>query len=370
VSVRFDADADRLVRTSAPLPAWNGYTFCCFFQMVVDTNFYSALFSLEESGSSYHVLETDIDGTTLYCFSGFEVQLLLGAITVGDWNFAMLTHDGTTLRGYLGPAGASTTPLVAVSAGDANARAFSSMVVGGDGFGEPGNLRLAGVRLWDAVLGPEEAELERVSPQPYRFANIHAWYRMGMADERLVDFSGNGRDLSEVGGGAWESEQGPPVPWRRPRGRLITPAAVTSYVLNAEPGEVNIAGTDAFLLLQARLAADPGAVAITGTPAPLTAAHVLGADPGAVAIAGQGVALQAQLQLTALPGAVSIEGRDAGLVAGLRLAADPGAVIITGTDAEFSISTNRNPTATLELVQQPQAQLLVQPSPAAILELL
>lgn len=369
MAVRFNADADRLRRNTG-LPAWSSYTFCCFAQLVSNVGSYSAIFSLEENGGSFHVLETDADGSTLKCFIGFapSADITLGSMMVGTSYFIALAHDGTTVYGYFGEAGAAT-PLTASSTAENGVRTFVDLYIGGDGFNEPGDLRVSGVRLWDTKLAPEELENERRSVQPYRLADLNSFYPMLSADEKLVDFSGQGRDLTTPGAGTWETEENPPVPWKRPRGRLFLPPSTSVVVLNAEPGEVNITGTDAFLLQQARVVADPGAVVIAGTDAVLRAEHTLGAEPGAVVIAGQAATLVAESNLQADPGAVAVAGTDAELVATDRLVADPGAVIITGTDATFTTQSAGSPLANLTLVPAPRAQVLVQPSPRAILAL-
>lgn len=214
MSVRFNADADRLERTSdvfADMP----YTACGFVQLVNNTGNFSALFSLEESGGSgFHTLKTDSDGVTLRLFiDAPPVTVTLGVLTLGTHYFAAITHDGGTATGYLGVAG-SDTPLASASAADVTARAFVAMVLGGSGFNEPGDLRLAGWRVFDAVLTPAELERERRSWHPVRRANLGFHYRFLNAEEKLVDYSGNGFNLSAPGAGTWETEENPPITWR------------------------------------------------------------------------------------------------------------------------------------------------------------
>lgn len=358
MSIRFTADADRLQRGDANLPAWNNYTIAGFFQLVADTGGPMCLFSLEENGSSWHVCETPGGGDlALHLYAGFGVDLNSGVtLTLGTWYFVSVTHSGTTVR--FGICEVGNPSFTFASAGDTTAWAFALLVLMGNSFADPPNGRSASVRVWDAVLSDEDLLKESGSLAPVRSANLNAYYRWVNRDERLTDYGPNGYHLEEVGGGAWETEENPPGI-----------AANVADLVSTLPG------------VTASMAASVGASAdltstLPGISSSISAGHgvagsLAGMLPGLTSSMSVSPGVAASFAST-LPGVTSamdvyvapagaLESVLPGVTSAIGVVHGPSAALastLPGVTSAISLRTPIRPTATLSVVAGPSATLV------------
>lgn len=211
MSIRFNAHADRLFRTTG-IPSSLNWTAAGFFQMVNNLGAKSTLVSLEENAFSFQQLTTKNDGAALLAVAGdtppVELSAGLGFVP-GTWYFVAIIHTTTEIKIWVVEVGSSS--FIAASVADDTARSMDLLVLMGSSFTEPVDGRATGWRIWDASdLSDGDLLAESQSMYPVRTADLNAFYRWLDTDELLTDHGPNGYHLSQVGGGAWETEEGPP----------------------------------------------------------------------------------------------------------------------------------------------------------------
>lgn len=211
MSVRFNNQADRL-RRDTNVPALNAVTICGFVQLVVDTNNFSTFSAIHDSGgANYQVHETDGDGVTQTLFDNPGSGFANGALTVGTWYFVAYTAGPTEQWMYRMPVGGSS--FTKASSPESNGATVLDHLffAGHDLASEPLNGRLRSWRVYDAVLSEAELLAEAASLTPVRTSNLNSFFAFDTAANKLVDSSGNGRNLTAPGAGAWETEEDPPI---------------------------------------------------------------------------------------------------------------------------------------------------------------
>lgn len=236
MSVRFDADADRLNR-STNIPVHTNLTVAMFVQIVAQPSGDGSIWSLDSASSGdFFNLETGSGGLSLHMIDGFTVDIVVTTLALSTWYFIGVVGDNVNVTAYVGNLTASSSPTFITGTHARNAtggRTLDTFTVGGDSFADFPNCRMAGFRIWDAALTPAELQLEMQSIRPRRTANINSFYPLLDVNDKLIDFSGKGNTLTP-NGGAWNTDANPPVPWgtRQRRGFLreiktTTPPAST-----------------------------------------------------------------------------------------------------------------------------------------------
>lgn len=211
-AVRFDSHADRLRRsTNVPSPA--NVTVTMWARLRVDRNADSTLFSIENTDSSSQLaLVTNNTGTMMRVQSGFQ-DVNLVEMTPDTWYFIAMTSDGVNPKGYYKLEGSGG--LTSVTLGSFFALTQTKFIVGSaEVFGSKfWNGRIAGLKIWDAVLSEAELAEEATSLSAGRTADLNSSFLFDTADTKLTDGSGNGRDLTAASTGPWETEgPGPDLP--------------------------------------------------------------------------------------------------------------------------------------------------------------
>lgn len=220
MAARFDAATDVLT-ASTGIPSGD-LTVAFWFNMSADRNDFSALFSIAASASNpstYFDLLFDADGTSLRLW-GSSSQSASVATTPGTWYRVAMTVTGTSGTIFAAAAGSALAQTGTASIGSMTR---SNLFIGSNGYGEWFNGRIAGVKVYSAVLPPEEAEAELGTYQPQRTANLLRWHPFLTAE--LVDYSGAGNTLT-AGSTATTTEDGPPIRWGRARGPRVSVATV------------------------------------------------------------------------------------------------------------------------------------------------
>ncbi len=279
MAVRTDASGDNLTRATGPT---GDYTLALWVRIVNDRNNYSMLAS-RDTGGDYLQLGCDADGTSLSMYTDFDggTTHAVTSLTVGNWHFAAYTQavagNGTAIP-YYGTPGSALTAASSFTSG-ANT---GTLYIGNSGFGEWFDGRVANLMIWDRVLSAAELANQMRQYVPVSPDGLHLWAPL-LRHTELVDFSGNGRTLTA--GGTLTTEDGPPIPWRRPTMRFFRApvtasgttgtGAVTATSSLAGSGTPVATGTSA-LSATASLAA-AGTPVVTGTSALAATAAVVGA---------------------------------------------------------------------------------------------
>lgn len=211
MATRFDVAGDQLVRTT-DLPDYNGvYSVAGCFRLTSDTNAVGCAWAISnDTGTEYDFLGVTSDGTGLVVdggASGVNVQTL----TVGTWYYiGMVRASDTSLTGY---AYDWTTLNSGTDTVNVSARGTLTQMAIGSILGTYlWNGRCAYLKCWNRALSSAEFVKEANTIRPQDTTSLYGWWPVFPgASERLVDYSGNGRNWTA--GGTLTDEQEPPVSW-------------------------------------------------------------------------------------------------------------------------------------------------------------
>lgn len=178
------------------------YTFCGWFYITTDTNDFAVFFTLNDDAVTTvrDNLATNSDGTTyrISLYNGTTAQGVTGTnLSTATWyHLAMVRSAANNCRAYLNGVLDITNTL------DCTGRvANTRMEVGAiDSRNEfPLNGRCCALKAWTAALTAAELAQEMVGVSPVRRTNLYAYWPCLSDGTRALDFSGNGRDWTEVG---------------------------------------------------------------------------------------------------------------------------------------------------------------------------
>lgn len=216
MAIRFDAAADRLLRTSGLLDYQSAYTWMAWVYLVSDLNDYGIFYFVNRNTNlnSYDLFGLDVDGTTLFCIASnaagtFGLQTG-GALSTGTWYHVALVRSSTTaLDMYLNGAASGSTNTQDISGRSAPTR--EEIGAGTTTNASRVNARVAAEKVWTAALTATEIAQELNCIRPARFANLWRWAPLIGSASDIADYSGNARDWTASG--TLTTEDGPPVSW-------------------------------------------------------------------------------------------------------------------------------------------------------------
>jgi hypothetical protein len=222
MSVRFNAETDRLTRTTG-LPSVTSVTGRCFGRLNADRNDFNTFIQMVHTGNTdYQLLQTDASGTDLYLYDSQPgtggvslTQLGPVVLTPGNWYYMAYSNNGTTDKLYV--RNVTTNGAMQTFSGAAQgARTMEYLGVGGHDLAifEFLDGNVCGVAYWNVALTDAEVLLDSYCITPRRTANLNCFYPMFNIADKLVDYSGNGNHLTEPSSGPWATESNPPVPFR------------------------------------------------------------------------------------------------------------------------------------------------------------
>lgn len=252
MAVRFDAAADRLVRTTGVLDYNAAYTWMAWVYISTDTNAYTHILSINTNNQfaqNADYIGMVADGTTLLSYvdnGGAGTEATGTNLSTGTWyHLAVVRASTTSLLIYLnGTQDSNNTRSVAARA------SASRMEIGAlsTNNADPFNGRVAFVKIYNTNLSAAEIQAEMWSEDPQRLANLWLYSRLLDATDYL-DLSGNARDWTA--GGTLTREDGPPgVGWAAP-GLVLLPssAAPGTYTGSGDLGipAATVAGAGTFV---------------------------------------------------------------------------------------------------------------------------
>lgn len=214
MSVRFDAAADRLLRTTDLLDMNSTYSWGCWVRIVTDLNAQSTFFALDDNNiNNIDVVRTAANGTQLQLrcsIAGTGTNVSGTDIGTGTWRHIMMVRESqTSLKLYLDGV------LDATATDNMTGRASALRMEHGairDTNAQPSDSRVAAIKAWSVALTAAEVAREVYTIRPVRTANLYGFWpvRPG-SGERVKDYSGNGRDWTEAG--TLTDEDPPPISW-------------------------------------------------------------------------------------------------------------------------------------------------------------
>lgn len=153
--------------------------------------------------------QTSINTSDQLNIYNFSSSVTGSVISVGAWNHIAMVVEGTgagQFKAYLNGV------LDITHAGNGSISAAGRMWFGNNNYTEFLNGRVGPWKVWDVALTAAEIAQEFRCIRPVRFANINSWSPcFPGSGERVRDYSGFGRDLTEMG--TITDESPPPVSW-------------------------------------------------------------------------------------------------------------------------------------------------------------
>lgn len=201
MAVRFDAAADRLLRTSDLLNYNNPYTWMFWLNMSVDLNAITVPAALFRDAGNVDDLRTLADGTTIGIRSranGVGGTVSGSNLTIGTWyHIAMVREASNILKLYVNgildaTATQSVTTRDVVTRMELGAESASNS--------NPVNGKVSTIKAWYIALTQLQVTYEINSIFPLHKADVYGyWPTFSGVTERLKDYSPNTRNWTSAG---------------------------------------------------------------------------------------------------------------------------------------------------------------------------
>lgn len=228
MAVRFDAAADRLLRTTDLLDYNAAYTRIAWVYVVTDLAAISTFWSANDNSVS------NFDNVRISAARVLESRVVVGGsatsaagstLATGTWyHIASVRESVAILKIYLDGALDSTNTR------DITGRTAATRLECGAYTGANTNrpdARIDRIKVWTAALTIDEIQAEMHSIRPQRTADLYGfWPTFTGATERARDYSGSGRNWTESG--TLTDEDPAPASWGAQGTRLIVPEAVAA----------------------------------------------------------------------------------------------------------------------------------------------
>lgn len=199
MSVRFDAAADRLLRTTDLLDYNSPYTLMFWVYLVADQNAITIPAALFRDAGNVDDIRTLADGTTIGIRSralGVGGTISGSVLALNTWyHLAMVRESATSLKLYVnGVLDATATQSIS------GRNAILRMELGAESSSNTGPMdgRVMGIKAWSVSKTAAEIANEMRTIKPKSTANLYGWWSAGIG-QRSRDLSGYGRDFTEVG---------------------------------------------------------------------------------------------------------------------------------------------------------------------------
>lgn len=323
-----------------------GFTACWWFRVPTTgtKNTFATHLSFENTAGSSWLYVEGADSTTIFKASLSGTEATFPAVSLDTWYWMALVKAaaGNTVTGYQELATHNGTPSSRFSSNLGAAFTFNKILLGeNDVFtGETFRGNMAGVKIWSSVQTAADLALEKRQLAPFRTQDLYAFWPLHSEPLKLRDDSGNARPLVAPAAGAWTTDDGPPVPWRRGRSRFFVPASASGTTGTAAlSASVSVAavgtpvGTGTAALSTSVTVAAAGTPVVTGDAAVSTSVSVAAAGSVGEDVTGT----------VALSTSVSVAAAGTPVVAGTAAlstsvaAASAGAPVVTGA-AALSVS--------------------------------
>lgn len=215
MAVRFESASAEYFKRTTSLPNFNAtYTAMGWFSVVSFTQFGYFFVVGDAAATNYDGLSFRNTLGDLRVFNNVATVNSGQRLVVDTWvHLAMVRESATSQKLYVG--GALT---------DTNTGSVGTSRTGGifdvgsyENVAATVNLngRVAAIKVWDAALTLDEIKSELPSVRPQRLTSLNAWYPgFPGSGERARDYSGGGRDWTEVG--TLSDEDPPPLSYGAP----------------------------------------------------------------------------------------------------------------------------------------------------------
>lgn len=239
MAVRFDLAADRLLRTTDLLDYNAAYTWMAWLYISVDANVQVQAIGLNtNTNTSVDSIGFDATGTLIRLRvqnAGVGSNQTGSNLTAGTWyHVAMVRESTTSLKLYVNGVLDITHTQSVVGRG-----AATRMEIGANAStdAQPFNGRVYAIKAWSTTLDVAAVANEIYTVLPRQRTNLYGFWPCFLgASERLLDYSGNGRNWTESG--TLTDEDAPPVSWgARSSFRIfVTTGTIYNQAIDATAG--------------------------------------------------------------------------------------------------------------------------------------
>ncbi len=214
MSIRFDNVADGLRRTTGLLDTNSPYAALLqFYPISYSLVEWRTIFMVgvtEYSASDYLQINTNTPNLLVLGVNGTE--LTASVPSTGAWHkIAIVRENSTSLKLYVNDS------LVQTNTTSVSARTENFLAFGKDSSASENapDCRIAGIKIWSASKTLAEIAVESQLLRPLDPTSLYGWWPVFPGSgERVRDYSGNGRDWTEVG--TLTDEAPPPISWGAP----------------------------------------------------------------------------------------------------------------------------------------------------------
>jgi hypothetical protein len=236
---RKDAVTETLSRT-ANLPSITAFTVMArVMRRGNGSGTWETAFSVNETsgGAYYSAYIQSMSLGPVFSITNWAAESGGSTIANNAWYHLTMTVAGTGAGQFLGYFNGA---LDVTLAGNTAVNTFGSLQVGSNTDAEWGNIRIADLRVWSAVLSAKEVQREVYSPVPVRWRNINGWYPMAHHSTARLDYSGRGNHFTAAGSPTTEPGFPWPLSWYQRRSRVFVaggaPPADTTLAASASVG--------------------------------------------------------------------------------------------------------------------------------------
>lgn len=225
---RADADGDEFLRTASAPDDAGDVTLMGWAKRVTSGGAWEMAFDLSNASNRYWYMgpTNTTDVWTMFLKTNLAEQMISGPDLTSDtgWYCYVMMRDGDDFRMWYRSATATSWTTGSVS--NTGNFVIGQVKLFDDIFNnEWFNGSIVSVKVWERAFTEDEAFAESMQFVPIHLP-IWGWYPMGgrVVGDSGIDYSGNGRDLTEAGSLVIDND-GPPIIWDARPGRLILPAA-------------------------------------------------------------------------------------------------------------------------------------------------
>lgn len=207
-------------RENQAIPDLANHTACGWARQTTDTNYRSVIYAVyNDPNFAYCGIQTADGtggtnaGTTLGVYAAIWVTMGVDLV-VDEWFWWALRIVSGNYKAWYSTANSTTFTTLTGASGTYNA-GYQLVGLFDNSFSEPHHGDIAAVKIFDGGLTDAQVENEKYTIVPKAMGNILLWNPMIDTDKTLTkkDFTGNGYDWTEVGGGSLVVSDGPPIPW-------------------------------------------------------------------------------------------------------------------------------------------------------------
>jgi hypothetical protein len=202
MAIEFTAGSNWAYSRATGLPSYAvGYTICGWYKWRNNTGGYQASFGLS-AGAGQGDMGFIFNGSTDWYIQsetgGFNNVRVRFPIAVNSWYYFVMRRSGGTHSGAIIAPGETSVTFVSQTHGPGTAP--TRLEICGSAYGMPFYSRIAGLKIYDAVLTDTELLAERDSLAPVRTANLNSYYPFNAVADATTDYGGAGRTLTLEGG--------------------------------------------------------------------------------------------------------------------------------------------------------------------------